>query len=262
MDKVTEKLLELLNDLDPPIRKRKAPHLDVIIVILDLLKSGVPWRYSKPKDVSFHTIYKRFRLWEKLGVFKSVWEVVLKEYSDQKLLGNEKWFQHLFIDSTMIKNVGGCDSLGKNPSDRGRLATKMSVICDITETPISCSFYPANKSDITTVEESVENIACRIKKDGRTVNILAGDKAYISKAISQRLRKRNIRMIAPPKSNSRRVPSIADTIVLKNRCKIEHVFCRLDKFRRIHCRHEKKLSSYAALNFLAMALVISNKLHP
>jgi putative transposase len=209
---------------------------------------------------SFHAVYKRFRRWKELGAFEKIWIHVVNEYSDQQLINDVNWFKTLFIDSTMIKNVGGCDELGKNPSDRGRLATKMSIICDVDEIPISCSFYPANKNDILTVEESVEKIACRIKWDGRIVNTIAGDKAYVSRTISQKLRNHNIRLISPPKKRSPRVLSNSDKTILKSRCKIEHVFCRLDKFRRIHCRHEKNLNSYAALNFLAMAIIVCKKL--
>jgi transposase len=107
-----------------------------------------------------------------------------------------------------------------------------------------------------------------------------GIKAYVSRTISQKLRNHNIRLISPlaakaaswkallsePKKRSPRVLSNSDKTILKSRCKIEHVFCRLDKFRRIHCResyescHEKNLNSYAALNFLAMAIIVCKKL--
>jgi transposase len=261
MDLIIEKINKVAFQLDPPIRRRKAPHSEVTEVILFLLKTGVPWRYTRPRDVSFHTVYKRFRVWEKLGVFEKVWKDLLATYSEKQLQTNANWFKKLFIDSTMIKNVAGRDCLGRNHYDRSRLATKMSVICDTAEVPISCSFYPANINDIKTVNASVKNIACPVKNDGRVVTTLAGDKAYISKAVYRKLRHHNIRMIAPLKRNSLRKKLIkADEDTLKSRSSIEHVFCRLDKFRRIHCRQEQLISSYAALNFIAMAIVIGKKM--
>lgn len=258
---VVQKLEQIAKQLDPPFRKRKASHMDVVTTLMSLLKSGIPWRCISKPTATYHTYFKRFCKWMHLGVFEKVCKQLLEEYSIMQLQENCKWFKELYIDSTMIKNVGGCDSLGKNPSDRGRLATKLSVICDNKGVPISSTFFPANQNDITTVLESVAAIACNTKVDGRVVTTLVGDKAYTSKPISTILMKRNIRMIAPLKNNARKKKlSKADEKLLKKRGKIEHVFCRLDKFRRIHCRHEKRLIAYEALNYLAMAVIVGRHL--
>ena len=200
---VVQKLLEVANALDPPVRKRKANHSDVIDTIMGFLKAGMPWRSILQQNASYHTYYKRFNRWMCLGVFKRVWSYMLEYYSNRKLETDHKWFKELFIDSTMIKNIGGVDGLGKNPSDRGRMATKLSVICDWDEVPISCSFYPANQNDITTVMQTVDKIACKIKQDNRSVVTIAGDKAYTSKHVAEVLRGKNIRLIAPVRCNAR-----------------------------------------------------------
>jgi putative transposase len=258
---VVRKIEEIANIMDPPIRRRKACHKDVIQTILSFLKAGLPWRYLQEPKATYHTYFKRFDRWMRLGVFERVWKDLLSYYSSRKLETNYKWFKELFIDTTMVKNIGGCDCLGKNPSDRGRLATKVSVICDWDEVPISCSFFPANQQDITTVVETVDNIACKTKRDGRTVLTIAGDKAYTSKHVSKVLISKNIRMVAPLKTNARKkFHKDEDMNILRNRWKIEHVFCRLDKFRRIQTRHDKRLAAYAAFNYLAMAVIVDRKL--
>lgn len=258
---IIQRLVETARSLDPPIRKRKANHHDVIANIMSLLKAGMPWRCVQQQKATFHTYFKRFDRWMRLGVFDMVWKDMLKYYSSRKLATDHKWFKELFIDTTMVKNIGGVDGLGKNPSDRGRLATKISVICDCDEVPISCCFYPANKQDVTTIVETVDNIACKIKEDGRTVITIAGDKAYTSKPASQVLSSKNIRLIAPLKANARKkFRKEEDANILKQRWKIEHVFCRLDKFRRIQTRHDKRLAAYAAFNYLAMAVIVDRKL--
>lgn len=258
---LAQKIQEVATIMDPPIRKRKACHTDVIQTILNFLKSGMPWRCIQQPKATYHTYFKRFDRWMRLGVFERVWKDLLSYYSSRKLQSNYKWFKELFIDTTMVKNIGGCDCLGKNPSDRGRLATKISVICDSDEVPISCSFFPANQQDITTVVETVSNIACKTKTDGRMVLTIAGDKAYVSKHVSKALESNNIRMVAPLKRNSLRKPhKNSDIDMFRNRWKIEHVFCRLDKFRRIQTRHDKRLAAYAAFNYLAMAVIVDRKL--
>ena len=76
----------------------------------------------------------------------------------------------------MIKNIQGVDCVGKNPTDRGRLASKLSVICDCDQVPVSACFFPANKSDVTTTIDTVDSIACKIRKDNRYHNTLVADK--------------------------------------------------------------------------------------
>ena len=201
---VIQKLEKIAKELDPTIRRRKVGHLEVSTTILSFLKSGLPWRYISEPAATHHTFFKRFNKWMRLGVFKRVCKELQDEYSSMRLQEDCNWFKELYIDTTMMKNVGGCDGLGKNPSDRGRLATKLSVICDNNEVPISSTFFPANRNDVTTVYDSVAAISCNFKVDGRMVTTLVGDKAYISKPVSEILRMMNVRMIAPLKNNARK----------------------------------------------------------
>ena len=95
----------------------------------------------------------------------------------------------------MIKNIAGKDFLGKNPTDRGRNASKLSIICDSAQIPISACFYPANKTDVTTTMETVALINCRIRRDNRYCNTLVGDKGCISKDIAASLKAKRIKLL-------------------------------------------------------------------
>jgi hypothetical protein len=85
-----------------------------------------------------------------------------------------------FLDSSMIKNIHGQDCVGPNPTDRGRLGTKISTICDPNQVPLSCIFYPANVSDSNTTIKTVKSVACSLRLDRRSTIDLIGDKGYIS----------------------------------------------------------------------------------
>jgi hypothetical protein len=58
----------------------------------------------------------------------------------------------------MIKNNAGVDGTCYNHFDRNRKATKQSIICDQNHVPSSCSFYPANVSDVKTIIEQLNGI--------------------------------------------------------------------------------------------------------
>ena len=191
----------IINYFDPAKRLRKVPNSEVLQEVCYVLKTGIQWSCLRPKTCTRHAVYKRFRKWIKDDVLNKTWIKLLELYSIKKIDFNKHWFKELFIDSTMIKNVYGSDCVGKNPTDRGRLATKMSLICDKEGVPISSIYYPANISDVSI--ETVKNIPCCIKKDKRYSNFLIGDKGYVSKEIKKILKKDKINIITPVKKRSK-----------------------------------------------------------
>ena len=129
---VPPQIVNIVNELDPPVRKRRLTNEDALAAIYFMLRTGVPWRDVQifTRNCSASAVYKRYRSWVASGVFENVWKELVKHYSEQRIRSDANWFHDLFIDTTMIKNVGGVDGLGKNPTDRGRLATKMGAIVD------------------------------------------------------------------------------------------------------------------------------------
>lgn len=257
---VPKEVLDIFNEIDPPVRKRKISNEEVLKALCFSVKTGLPWRYlSLNLKCNWSTIYKRFQNWTEMNAFEKVFSILLEKYSKQQLTTDPKWFKELFIDTSMIKNVSGVDGLGKNPTDRGRLATKMSVIVDHNIVPVSCVFYPANVSDFVTAIPTVDAILCPIKKDKRYTNTIVGDKGYVSKNIECELKSRKMKLLTPRKRNMKftRPLSQVELSILGQRHKIENCFCRLDKFKKIHCRHEKLLLSFKSMTFFAMTIIIS-----
>ena len=133
-------IVEKIDRYSPPSRQREYSTKYCLKQICRVLKTGVPW--SSLKTIChFTTVYKRFIEWNNDHVFETIWKDILEEYSDKQLSKDSKWANILLIDSTMIKNISGCDSLGKNHYDRYRLATKQSIICDLNKIPLSKSHY-------------------------------------------------------------------------------------------------------------------------
>ena len=210
------------------------------------------------KGCSASAVYKRYRHWLSLDLFEKAWVELTAVYAHDRLQSDPMWFHDLFIDTTMIKNVGGVDGLGRNPSDRGRLATKMGVVVDNAAIPIALEFFKANRNDVTTTIDTVDQIQCPLRKDRRYKHALIGDKGYISKDVAEALKHVSMRLVTPRKKNSRLKPNTRqDEVRLLRRHKVENLFCRLDKFKKIHCRHEKSLRSFRALTIFGMLLLIA-----
>lgn len=258
---VHPEITKLFNQFDPEVRRRKLSNDDAIRYVVFILKTGLPWHHLPVRGVSYHTVFKRFQSWVNGGVIDSVWKHLIQLYSQKQLAINAGWFRELFIDATMIKNVGGRDGLGRNPTDRGRLATKMSVVVDNAMTPLSCEFSPANVHDTVPAVQTIDGIGCKLRNDNRYRNVIVGDKGYVSVKLSEAIRARNMRLLTPRKKNStnRQRLKRSDKDLLRKRHKVENTFCRLDKFKKIHFRYEKSLKAFRGLTMLAFTLLtISN----
>ena len=109
--------------------------LDEVFSSIDLvLRSGMAWRHlsATKHNIHYSTVHKLFRKWTKAGVFEETYRRLL-------VLRNRRPRRYC-VDSTYVKNQYGRDMIGKNPTDRGRNATKLSVLVDgqifsLIETP-------------------------------------------------------------------------------------------------------------------------------
>ena len=61
------------------------------------------------------------------------------------------------MDSSMTKNQYGIDCIGRNPTDRGRNATKISTLCDQNGVTISIHSSPANIPGVSLLESTLTN---------------------------------------------------------------------------------------------------------
>jgi transposase len=258
-----DKMINILDRLDPPQRARKLSNRDVLECAVFVLRTGVGWRDIKHlTNASPMTAYSRYNSWVVRGFIAKVWNELLQQYSARRLKRNPHWFKSLFIDSSMIKNVAGIDCTGKNSTDRGRKATKLSTICDENQVPVAAVFFPANESDVNTIEATVASIHCPIRRDARYNNVLIGDKGYISSETGGYLKELGIKLLTPPKVNSRnKKRSKVEILQLRKRHCVENLFCRLDKFKRIHVRRDKTIAMFEAMHQLAFCIVIVQRLN-
>ena len=128
----------------------------VLLAIDFVLRSGISWRQLSETNISsydFRTINRIFQTWNQRSIFQRAYKTLLRLDRSRKSKSSPRYA----IDSSYVKNQYGVDCLGRNPTDRGRKATKMSAIVDARGIPVSITYYPANFSDFHTVEPSLAN---------------------------------------------------------------------------------------------------------
>ena len=70
------------------------------------------------------------------------------------------------LDTSFIKNVHGSDVVGPNPTDRGRMASKISLLTDSRGTPLCAVFHKANKHDGSTLKHTLETFQRKVAGHG------------------------------------------------------------------------------------------------
>ena len=239
-------------------KSRKIDNKIVFEKVFFLMRTGISWSDIQVQDISgtvhYQTVYKRFQKWVQHGILQHAWMQLFERYKSSRLSKNATHFTNLYIDTTMIKNIGGTDCTGGNPTDRGRLATKVSIIIDENKIPVSEPvFFPANKTDVKTIEDTIAKMPFSLRTDGRRTLKLAGDKAYRSRVLARSIHLANkIRIVAQPKRNEKHAAQIGqrDKAMFKNRIYIEHFFGMLKRMKRLRNRVDRYLCNYKAFWFI------------
>ena len=116
--------------------------------IFKVLRTGMQWREIQ-SSVSYATVFRRFQQWTNKDIFRKAYKKALLTY---KRLVPTKYY---CIDSSYIKNRFGQRCGGKNHTDRGRKAIKLSIVTDQNGVTYSASTLPGNQPDVTSLSSSL-----------------------------------------------------------------------------------------------------------
>jgi transposase len=135
---------------NPRVADRKA--MDAIFFVL---RTGRQWWALDATGICSHSsAHRRFQEWTSTGVFVNLWAQGLQEYDQLKGLDWE-W---LSMDGAMTKAPLGGERTGKNPTDRGKLGTKRSLLVEANGVPLGLAVEGANRHDKKVAEATLESI--------------------------------------------------------------------------------------------------------
>ena len=233
-----------------PIHAIGRPRVDTYVAIDDIfrvVRTGMQWREVQCPCCSWQTIYNTFLKWSSAGVFECAYNTLLKLYSRRRRPAVQN--RAHIADTSYVRNVYGSDCLGKNHTDRGRLATKLSVVCDQTGIPLMLECFPGNRNDCVLLEDTLKNNATHVAGvqfhadkgyDSQRCRALVKSYGYVDK-ISKR------RCVTSSSDNKRRIV-------------VEHCFAWLDKYRRLYARYERYVVNYKPMPYLASSNIACNRL--
>ena len=144
------------------------------------------------------------------------------------------------------------DSVGRNPTDRGKAGSKRSLLVDGDGGPLSQVVAGANIHDTKLLAMNLDSIV--VNRPDTGIEHLCLDKGYDNptghdKVAAYRYRG-HIRRIGEEKLDSKgekRYPAL--------RCVVERTLARLSKCRAIQVLYDRKVSNYIGLIQLACVLL-------
>lgn len=142
--------------------------------ILYVLRTGCQWNALPKEFGSGKTVHRYFQRWVRAGVFKRLWQAGLTEYDDLKGI-DWKWQS---ADGAMTKAPLGGEKTGKNPTDRGKVGTKRSLLVNAQGLPLGIVVSGANTPDGLLLEPTLRAMPIERPNPEETEQHLCLDKAY------------------------------------------------------------------------------------
>jgi len=164
--------------------RRRASDRDCFNMIVVRLASGVSWEDAERlcgSKVSDTTARDRRNEWIAAGVFDAIAKEAIAGYDRIVSLD----LSDVAVDGSLHKSPAGGEGTGRNPTDRGKLGWKWSVLTDRFGIPIGWAVDGANRNDSVMLEPTLDDAAKRgLLADVDTIWL---DRGYDSAITRQRL---------------------------------------------------------------------------
>jgi transposase len=145
--------------------------------------------------------------------------------------------------------------VGKNPTDRGKIGTKRSVLTDGHGVPIGLAVDGANRHDFTLTRETIEHIA--VERPDPTTDAPQGmclDKGYAYTEVRDLLTE--FGFTAHIRARGEEAQALKQEAGFKaRRWVVERTHSWMNRFRRVLIRWDKKAQNYLGFLHLACAYI-------
>ena len=223
-------------------RPRKISDGNALRSMFKVLKTGMQWRQLET-NVSYTTVLKRMHSWKDAGVFSSAYNRALTTH--KKLFPTKNYC----VDSCYVKNAFSSQCVGKNHTDRGRKALKLSIVVDQEGIPHGACCHPGNKPDIILFEDSLRSCFTNLERLP-----MYADRGYDSRrnrrhcekyGLSDRIFRRRTK--TTPRTNRKRIV-------------VEHSFAWMKQYRRLLYMFEHSPDQILSFVLLAFGNILGTRL--
>ena len=232
---------------NPRVPDRKA--MDAIFFVL---RTGCHWNALNATGIcSSSSAHRRFQEWTSAGVFVTLWARGLQEYDALKGL-DWRW---LAMDGAMTKAPLGGERTGKNPTDRGKLGAKRSLLTEANGVPVGLAVEGANRHDKKVAEATLESIPVdRPEPTEEEPQGMCLDKGYDYDDTRDLVEE--FGFTAHVRARGEEATALKREAGFKaRRWVVERTHSWMNRFRRILIRWEKKVENYFGMLHLVCAFI-------
>ncbi len=247
---------DIVKPLLPPDRpvgrsggRPAVPNAVVLPVLWYVLATGIRWSdVSLDMGCSGRTAHRRLRLWQSLGVWEKIHELLLEFLRRDNKLD----LDIAVIDSTMVPAPGGGDATGPNPTDRGKTGTKHTLLVDANGVPLAMHTTGANESDQKQVEPIIEKFPQVKGKPGRPKT--RPDEAYMDRGYDSAANRLILRWLGIEPFIAKRNTEHGSGLG-KVRYVVERTNAWIKGFKRMRVRWDRLIDVQHAWNAFAMSII-------
>lgn len=241
------------------VTKNTKYKIDMIIrIIVFVLKYAIPWRAVEKLKIAdgihWNTVYKTFRKIVNDNLIEDCYRKKLNEYLKSKPVTKLK---EQYTDTTNIQNKYGSEGVGRNVCCKGKNITKISTITDSSGIAISIGTYEGNRHDSEIFIDQMNDEKKRMTDKEVKNKTMMADKGYDSSKVRKILQEKGYStIIAYNKRNTKNQAKIRklnekEKKKYKNRVRVEYLFMKLKRFRRIDIRYDRDKKMYDTFVLMA-----------
>jgi transposase len=237
--------------------RRRKPDRDCFRVMWVRLSTGCSWEDAERlcnNIVSDTTARERRDEWLTAGVFDAIAVEALQAYD--RVIGLD--LSDVSVDGSLHKSPCGGEGTGKNPTDRGKLGWKWSILTDRNGILFGWVTEGANRNDSILLVPTLDSAAQRgLLSDIETIWL---DRGYDSKATRERLGERNLddAIIAKKRKPGSKEPKKDQSMGL--RWPVERTNSWLSNFGQLRRNTDRKIEHRLAQLSLAVVSLLTAKL--
>ena len=230
---------------------------DCFAVMLVRLCTGCSWEDAERlcgNKVSDTTVRARRDEWLVGGVFDAIAEEATSAYD--RIIGLD--LGDVAADGSLHKSPCGGEGTGPNPTDRGKLGWKWSILTDRFGIPIGWTIDGANRNDSVLLAPTLDAAATRgLLTDVETVWL---DRGYDSGVTRQRLAARGLHDAIIARKRTRGSPEPNKHQPMGLRWPVERTNSWLSNFGQLRRNTDRKTVHRLAQLALAVAFLLTAKL--